>query len=122
MHFTRTISDPSYTAQNWHAQWNGADNDLYMCWERGVAKAKENPLLAEAASRNELVPLPWKGGIEKVTKQIKRYGTFYYLATWQGLRGEPLDIDTSLETPITCAKTGMTVYFTADLRKYAQQE
>jgi hypothetical protein len=64
------------------------------------------------------VILPWKGGIEKKTQQKQKYGTLFYLAMWQGLRGEDLDLDTSDEPKITCVATGMRVVFTNDVAKY----
>lgn len=122
MIITRELSDPSLLAQAWHVRWGREDDGLFTCWERGRAKSKEDPELADAALRGELVVLPWKGGVEKATKQAKRYGTLRYLAMWQGLRGESLYVDTSTETLLTCARTGMTVTFTADMRKYSQEE
>ena len=65
-----------------------------MLVARGVDKARETPLLSEQALRGELPPLAWKGGADKPIKAGKRVGSLHYLATWQGLRGEPLDIDT----------------------------
>jgi hypothetical protein len=78
--------------------------------------------MALAALRGELVILPWKGGVESATKQSKRFGTHYYLAMWQGLRGEPLSIDNAAETQLTCTRTGLTVTFTPDTRIYTQVE
>jgi hypothetical protein len=63
--------------------------------------------------------LPWKGGVERATKQKSRYGTFAYLAMWQGLRGDDLDLDTDTEVALTCSATGMKVVFTSDRDKYA---
>ena len=60
----------------------------------------------------------WKGGVDKKTKKKEKYGTLFYLAQWQGLRGEVLDIDLSQETELICSKTGMKVIYTADVKKY----
>ena len=45
---------------------------------------------------------------------VKKYGTLNYLAQWQGLRGDDLDIEPDQEYELTCSKTGMAVTFTAD--------
>jgi hypothetical protein len=64
--------------------------------------------------------LPWKGGVEKALKKKQKYGTLNYLAMWQGLRGEDLNIDTAEEISITCTATGMAVVFTANQELYAE--
>ena len=51
---------------------------------------------------------------------LQKYGTLFYLAMWQGLRGEDLDIDLSEEIALNCTATGMTVVFTNDPSKYAE--
>lgn len=42
----------------------------------------------------------WKGSVENKTIKGEKYGTLYYLAQWQGLRGENLDIEPSEEPHI----------------------
>jgi len=83
--------------------------------------AVAKPDLATRASDGELVVLVWKGGFEKKLDGQK-YGTLQYLATWQGLRGDGLDIDMVSETSVTCTKTGMTVVYTAEVAKYAKPQ
>lgn len=51
-------------------------------------------------------------------KAKKKYGTLFYLAQWQGIRGEDLDIDTDVEYELFCSKTGVKVIFTGDVKKY----
>jgi hypothetical protein len=80
---------------------------------------QRDPALAERAMNGELPPMGWKGGVEQVTKTKKKYGTLFYLAQWQGIRGEDLDIDLSQETELICSKTGVKVIFTGDFSKYA---
>lgn len=80
----------------------------------------ENPALAAQAQSGQFPLLPWKGGVEKATKKGQKYGTLYYLAMWQGLRGDDLDIDASKDHAIVCSVTGMTVVFTNDFAKYAE--
>ncbi len=97
----------------------GTDNGLITCWEVGRINRIKSPELAARAMNGELPVLPWKGGVEKKLKKEK-YGSLYYLAQWQGLRNEDLDIDTSEERRITCIKTGMTVIYTGDASKYVE--
>ncbi len=106
---------------DWHGCWAGADNGLIYCWERGRQKRLTDPDLAERAEQGELVTLAWKGGTESIdepldgkkTKSQKRYGSLNYLATWQGLRGEDLNIDVEAERPIVCTKRQREVIFRA---------
>lgn len=121
MHVQASRDDPPRAALSWLDRWEGPDQGLIACWERGLEKASESEALVAAACRGELVILPWKGGVERPTKAGAKYGSLYYLAMWQGLRGEPLDIDTDKEVAITCSRTGMVVTFTADASKYSQQ-
>ena len=68
--------------------------------------------------KGELPPLGWKGGVERKLKAREKIGTLMYLAQWQGLRGEDLDIDTEAEPQHVCTRTGMRVIFTGDYEKY----
>lgn len=47
----------------------------------------------------------------------EKYGSIFYLAMWQGLRGEDLQIDLAQESQRVCSRTGVTVIFTSDLAK-----
>lgn len=63
---------------------------------------------------------PWDGR-EVLLKKIKKkhkFGTLYYLAKWQGLRGEDLDVDLESEPEHVCTRTGLIVTFTGDSNKY----
>jgi len=62
--------------------------------------------------------LGWKGGVERITKNREKFGVLYYLAQWQGLRGEDLDIDLSHEPVLTCSRTGTRVTFSTDIAKF----
>lgn len=103
----------------WDQKWATEERRLVSAWESGRRKAADDPDLAQRARAGHLIPLPWKGGVEKATKQKSRYGTFTYLAMWQGLRGEDLDVNTDMEVALTCSATGMKVTFTSDRNKYA---
>lgn len=74
--------------------------------------------MASKARDGELVPLPWKGGVEKKLKMKNKYGVYQYLAMWQGLRGDDLQINTDSEVTLICTKFGMSVVFTDDVNKY----
>jgi hypothetical protein len=98
---------------NWTETWRGPDKGLIWCWERGRQERSEKPGLAARADAGELVPLGWKGGVREKGKMEKKPGTFNYLATWQGLRGEDLDLPLDGERTIKCTRTGQIVVFTA---------
>ncbi|MNV92479.1 hypothetical protein D3C71_1870840 [compost metagenome] len=64
----------------------------------------------------------WKGGVSRSLKKLEKYGSLKYLAQWQGLRGESLDVDLTQEHPLTCARTRMVVTFTPDRSKYINEQ
>jgi len=109
---------PSRTGLGTSELWSGEDRGLVACWERGREKAGEDPALAARAKDGELVSLPWRGGVEQELKGGTKYGTLRYLAMWQGLRGDALDIDTDAEPWIRCSRFGVEVTFTASAEKY----
>jgi hypothetical protein len=120
MKIVRSINVPIRQNLAWHEKWEGEDKGVIACWERGRQKAKEAPDSAINAIEGQLVVLPWKGGVEKAIKKSEKFGTYYYLAMWLGLRGDDLDVDTSVETSRTCTVTGMKVIYTADYKKYKE--
>ena len=65
--------------------------------------------------------LGWKGGVSRSLKKNEKFGSLKYLAQWQGLRGEDLDIDLGEERSLTCSRTKMRVTFTPDRAKYFNQ-
>ena len=115
MHVQRPISELLRLNPNWYERWGEPQAGFITCWERGRELATQNPALAVAARAGVLVPLSWKGGSSKQTKPNRRYGCFYYLATWQGLRGEDLNIDTEAPFQLRCTKYDTLVTFTEDL-------
>jgi len=114
----RSIKEPKREGLSRDELWKGSDKGLITCWEVGRALREKEPALAERAEKGELPVLPWKGGVEKITKKGEKYGSLYYLAEWQGLRGEDLDVDLSEEPVLICAKTGIKVIYTGDINKY----
>lgn len=113
---TRPISTPLREGLTWDQRWKGEDKGLISAWERGRTKSKEDPDLAARTIQGELVVLGWKGGVEKAIKG-KKHGSILYLAMWQGLRGDDLNIDTEKEVDLICSKTNVVVTYTADLNK-----
>jgi hypothetical protein len=116
----RSVTEPIRETGNWSARWEGTDQGLITCWERGREKANEAPDLAALAREGQLVELPWKGGVQKAIKKKEKYGTLFYLAMWQGLRNEDLNIDMDVETSLVCTATKMTVTYTGDSARYAE--
>jgi hypothetical protein len=113
----RSVDQPIREGLNWSETWKGPDNGLIFCWERGRQNRAQNPDLAKRAEKGELVPLDWKGGVREKLNIEKKPGTLKYLATWQGLRGEDLDIMLEGERTIVCTRTGQAVVFSAKLQE-----
>ena len=111
MHLERSIQQPIRDFVDMDHRWRGPDGGLIWCWERGRQMTNEDPGLAERATQGELVPLPWKGGVNKSLKTSKMRGCVFYLAHWQGLAGKDLDIDTDGETRLICTATGIEVIY-----------
>jgi hypothetical protein len=120
MRIQRSINEPIRDSDllSWEESWKAEDNGLIFCWEQGRSNKIQKPDLAAHALKGELIPLGWKGGVSRKLKNERKFGTLFYLAMWQGLRGENLDIDTEIETTLTCTATGMEVVFTGDISKY----
>lgn len=117
MRLYRPISTPIRDRLSWDEKWKGPDNGLIASWERGRERTIETPELAAEAKNGRLVPMGWKGGVERPVKG-KKVGTLWYLAAWQGLRGEDLDLDVTEEYTLTCTVTGVTVVYTGNYDKY----
>jgi hypothetical protein len=110
----RSIEEPLRHFPSFDERWNGPDGGLITCWESGRKLASRKPEIAARAKMGEFPVLGWKGGVDtKPTATTKKFGSFRYLAQWQGLRGEDLDIDASAEKTILCARTGVPVTFTS---------
>ena len=117
MIINKSISEPIPLTTSWDESWGDLPAGLVTAWNTGRDKVERDPELAEAARTGQLIPLVWKGGVEKKILKTTKYGSMYYLAMWQGLRGEDLNIDLDSEPSITCSATGMTVIFTPDIEK-----
>ncbi len=118
----RSCKEPLREELSWEERWKGDDRGLITCWEVGREKREREPEIVQRAENGELPVLNWKGGVKKKIQEGVKYGTLYYLAQWQGLRGQDLDIDLSKETELICSKTGMKVIYTGDVKKYGTEE
>jgi hypothetical protein len=118
MKIFRAITEPLRPLLTWEETWEGEDGGLIQCWERGRQIAEQNPALSANAKEGHLIPLAWKGGLSRSLK-VQKYGTFKYLATWQGLRQEDLDIDMTIDVPVRCSRFQTTVIFTSKYELYA---
>jgi len=109
----RSIEEPIRKGLTWEELWRGQDDGLIWCWERGRQYRTEVPDRAVRATNGELVLDGWRGGVEKKLKDPKRKknGTLQYLATWQGMRGEDLNIDLDEERIIVCSRFQQAVCF-----------
>jgi len=114
----RSYGQPKREGLSWQELWQGDDRGLILCWEIGRDMRQREPELSRRAENGELPVSAWKGGVEEKTKIGEKYGTFNYLAQWQGLRGEDLNIDLSGESELICSRTGMKVIYTGDVKKY----
>ena len=127
----RSIDTPIRKDLAWEETWTGEDAGLIYCWEKGIEMSFESPNKAEKALNGELLILSWRGGVRKKLKDkeedgvtienIKR-GTFNYLATWQGLRGEDLNIDVTKKLFMVCSKYNQKVVFKPKKFKLIQKE
>lgn len=122
MRIQRNITEPKRQTTDYDVLWNGEDQGLITSWETGRDKAKSDPELAARAKNGELVMLGWKGGVEKALKTKNKYGGLLYVAMWQGLRGENLDIDLSSEIKMTCSRTGVPVTYTSNVKLLCSAE
>lgn len=111
----RSYEEPDREEPSWAERWKGYDEGLITCWEVGRRLRAKEPELAKRAEKGELPVLSWKGGVDKEIQKVEKQGTLFYLAQWQGLRGNNLEIDPSRELELTCSKTGMRVIFTKNL-------
>ena len=119
-HIYRSCQQTEREGLSWDEMWRGPDKGLIKCWEVGRKTSKEDPILAERAKNGELPVLGWKGGVDKKIKKKEKYGTLNYLAMWQGLRGDDLNIYLNEEKELICTRTGMRVIYTDDESKYAE--
>lgn len=122
MRIQAAVARPPVTGDTWEDRWEGPDKGLYLCWRRGLQKRVEDPGLADRALAGELPVLPWRGGVERAIKAPEKPGSLFYLAMWQGLRGEDLDVDLNATVALTCTRTLQRVVFTPNLIDVLRQQ
>jgi hypothetical protein len=103
----------------WEQRWEGPDGGLRACWQAGQDLRDRRPDLAQAVKQGQLPELPWKGGVAPGLKARRKWGSPYYLAMWQGLRGDPLTATHETDVALTCSATGVTVTYTSDSTRWA---
>ena len=116
----RSTSESIRINPSYDERWNGDDRGLITCWEVGRKKREAEPDLVEKIENNQLPALGWKGGVDKKLKKNEKFGSLNYLAQWQGIKGEDLNISLTEEITLQCAKTGTIVTYTPDTTKYSQ--
>lgn len=116
MRVSRSILEPIHDEQDYEKRINGDDKGLINAWQVGRKLAARDPDMAARAKNGELPVLGVKGGVERKIKADK-VGSLWYLAQWQGLRGEGLDIDIDEEIEMVCSRTGVRVLYTSDTNK-----
>ncbi len=104
---------------SWEELWEADDKGLIVSWEIGRELGEKKSELKVRALDGELpYLLGMKGSTENTINQ-KKYGPILYLAQWQGLRGDDLDIYPHKETTLTCSKTKTKVTYTNDYKKFS---
>lgn len=89
----RSIDIPVREELTYSERWDGPDKGLIWCWENGRLQRTTTPKLAKRADSGELIGMSWKKG------------TLQYLAAWQGIRGQELNLNLTGEEQLTCTKT-----------------
>lgn len=116
MRIYKSISDPVVEILDYDERINGPDRGLINAWFVGRKLAGRNPDLALRAKNGELPVLGVKGGVSRKIKADKT-GSLWYLAQWQGLRGEDLDIMLDVDVMMVCSRTGVKVLYTLDMAR-----
>jgi hypothetical protein len=116
------IGSPPLPSEDYYERCHGPDQGLINSWLCGIRLALGDQILAAKAIAGELPVLPWKGGLDKKIMRKDKVGALQYLAAWQGLRGEDLNIELGREVNMTCAATGVPVTFTGQVQKLLQAQ
>ncbi|QOQ81137.1 hypothetical protein INP81_17540 [Comamonas thiooxydans] len=111
---TASALHPPPFQNDFELRLNGPDRGLINAWQAGLNLRVNNSELVEKALAGELPPLPFKGGIERKIQAQNKVGSLWYVAMWQGLRGEDLHIDTEQHIQLVCSKTRVPVIYTLD--------
>lgn len=118
-----SANNPPAYEHDYDRRLKGPDQGLINAWIAGISYAKAYPEIAARAQAGELPALPYRGGVERAIKTRNKIGALQYVAMWQGLRNEDLQLDTDAEPVMTCQRTKVPVTFTLDIKKlFAQTE
>lgn len=117
MRLIHYASAPPVPSLDYYERVEGPDKGLINAWVVGLEKRSSWSEAAAKALAGELPVLPYRGGVEKRIKRTDKVGSLQYVAMWQGLRGEDLNLDTDAEISMTCTRTGVPVLFTMDYNK-----
>lgn len=117
-----SITNPPTASTDFHERCHGPDGGLVNSWLCGVRQGLEDPSIAIKAKAGELPVLIWKGGIAKAIKSKCKIGSLQYLAAWQGLRGDDLNIDLGVEVKMICTRFSVPVLFTDQLSKLLEAD
>ncbi|MDR2220830.1 MAG: hypothetical protein LBE24_09695 [Methylobacillus sp.] len=112
-----SFANPPPVSRDYNVRINGPDGGIINAWQAGIALRGSRADLVSAAQAGELPILPYRGGVDRAIKAGVKTGSLHYLAMWQGLRGDDLNIDTNNVPPLICSRYGITVHFTSDTRK-----
>ncbi|WP_434120383.1 hypothetical protein [Pseudomonas fortuita] len=93
-------------------RWLDEDYGLIWCWERGRRRSVENPALVASCLAGNLPSLSGRIGLARNQGQTKE--SLKYLAEWQGLRGENLNIKLDIKVFLTCSESCVEVSFEHD--------
>lgn len=115
MRLQHQFANPPEEEADFDRRINGPDGGLINAWLAGIAMRRLDRTKAQAAEAGELVPLPYRGGVEKKLKVKTKPGSLLYLAMWRGLRGEGLDLETTQQYTLSCARHGVLVRFTPNV-------
>jgi len=121
MRIYKSISDPIIDVLDYDERINGPDRGLINSWFVGRKLALRDLDLVARIMAGELPVMAAKGGVEKKVK-IDKTGSLWYLAAWQGLRGEDLDIDTGSEYSMVCSRFKVRVVYTFDPKKLGKPQ
>ena len=117
MIITWEYTEPDRLNLTWKETWEQEDKGLIKNYETARLLSKKKPQLSEKAKNGEFPALNYKGGMDVKLKTKTKIGSLNYLAQWQALREEDLNIDLNKEVIKVCSKTGIEVTFTMDLEK-----
>lgn len=108
--------NPPRQSESWEERQEGEDKGLISAWFAGRSMREREPDVVRAAIRGELPVLPFKGGVEKAIKG-RKIGSLHYIAMWQGLRGDDLNVVLASRPVMRCIRTGVLVNFTDDVNE-----